>query len=179
MFVYAVKSSKIKLVLLLIVVALAIGALFYLAGNDAPAANDGGVSLKAGDAKERVAFPSQFSWEIEEDPVEVAEVIIPAEFDAAYEKYNSIQKKQNLDLSKYAGKRAKRWTYEIKNYPGYEGRDGIIQANLLVYNGLVIGGDVCSLELDGFIHGFDFPAEKTTAAPAATTAMPTTAAATG
>ncbi len=87
----------------------------------------------------------------------MAEVIIPAEFDEAYEKYNEIQKKQNLDLSKYSGKRAKRWTYEVKNYPGYENKKGFIQANILIYDGMVIGGDICSVELNGFMRGFDFP----------------------
>jgi hypothetical protein len=65
----------------------------------------------------------------------------------------------------------KRWTYELKNYPGYESKPGVVQANLLIDHGVVIGGDVCSLELGGFLHGFDFPehlAPVTTTAPAPT-----------
>ena len=85
-----------------------------------------------------------------------------------YEKYNEIQKAQNLDLTPYAGKRAKRWTYNIKNYPGYEGDSGTVQANILVYEGAVIGGDICSTELDGFMQGFDFPT-KTAAQSESTT----------
>ena len=125
-----------------------------------PAVSDNAISLKASNASERAAFLSQFGWDIEEDPVEVAEVIIPAEFDRGYEKYNEIQKAQNLDLTPYAGKRAKRWTYNIKNYPGYEGDSGTVQANILVYEGAVIGGDICSTELDGFMQGFDFPTKN-------------------
>ncbi|NLB36790.1 MAG: DUF4830 domain-containing protein [Clostridiales bacterium] len=157
MFVYSVKSSRLKLIALIAFVVLAVAAMIFLARDDTPAASDGGISLKAGNSSERIAFLSQFGWEISEDPVEVAEVIIPAEFDDAYEKYNDIQKKQNLDLSKYCGKRAKRWTYEIKNYPGYENKKGFIQANMLIYDGMVIGGDICSVELNGFMNGFDFP----------------------
>ena len=71
-----------------------------------------------------------------------------------------MQKAQNLDLTPYAGKRAKRWTYNIKNYPGYEGDSGTVQANILVYEGAVIGGDICSTELDGFMQGFDFPTKN-------------------
>jgi len=159
MFVYSVKSSKLKLIALVFVIVLAVGALLYLSRGETPAASDGGISLRAGNAEERGAFLSQFGWECKEDPLEVAEVIIPAEFDSAYEKYNAVQKEQNLDLELYRGKRCKRWTYEIENYPGYENRSGLIQANLLVYNGLVIGGDVCSVELGGFLQGFDFPAQ--------------------
>ena len=92
----------------------------------------------------------------------MAEVIIPAEFDDAYEMYNGIQKSQNLDLLPYAGKRAKRWTYTVNNYPGYEDRKGIVQANLLVYEGAVIGGDICSVELEGFMQNFEFPTNTKT-----------------
>ena len=45
-------------------------------------------------------------------------------------------------------------------------RSGVVQANLLIYEGRVIGGDICSLEQGGFMQGFDFPiTETTTAAP--------------
>lgn len=166
MFVFSVKSSKLKIALTAFAAVLA-AAIVLLINRGKPAVKDNAISLKASNASERTAFLSQFGWEIEEDPVEVAEVIIPAEFDRGYEKYNEIQKAQNLDLTPYAGKRAKRWTYSIKNYPGYEGADGTVQANILVYEGAVIGGDVCSTELNGFMQGFDFPTK--TAAPSEST----------
>ncbi|MCR5484765.1 MAG: DUF4830 domain-containing protein [Clostridiales bacterium] len=115
MFVYAVKSSKLKLFILIAVVAAVVIAFLFVAADDAPAAKDGAVCLKAGNSEERTAFLSQFGWEIDEDPAEVAEIIIPTEFDNVYESYNEIQKNQDLDLSLYKGKRVKRWTYNIKN----------------------------------------------------------------
>lgn len=144
MFVFSIKSSKLKIALTAFAAVLAVAAVVLLINRDKPAVSDNAISLKASNASERAAFLSQFGWDIEEDPVEVAEVIIPAEFDRGYEKYNEIQKAQNLDLTPYAGKRAKRWTYNIKNYPGYEGDSGTVQANILVYEGAVIGGDICS-----------------------------------
>ena len=143
---FSIKSSKLKIALTAFAAVLAVAAVVLLINRGKPAVSDNAISLKASNASERAAFLSQFGWDIEEDPVEVAEVIIPAEFDRGYEKYNEIQKAQNLDLTPYAGKRAKRWTYNIKNYPGYEGA--------------VIGGDVCSTELDGFMQGFDFPTKN-------------------
>ena len=157
MFVYAVKSSKLKLIALILLIAAAVIATIYVSGNDTPAAQDGAISLKAGNEKERLAFFSQFGWEVDEDPIEVTEIIIPSEFDEVYEAYNDIQKKQNLDLSLYCGKRVKRWTYAVSNYPGYEAKPNYIQANILVYEGMVIGGDICSVELNGFMQGFDYP----------------------
>lgn len=175
MFVYAVKSSRLKLIALILLVAAAVIATVYVSRNDTPAANDGAISLKAGNERERLAFFSQFGWKMDEEPVEVTEIIIPNEFDEVYEAYNDIQKKQNLDLSLYSGKRVKRWTYSVKNYPGYESKPNYIQANILVYEGMVIGGDICSVELNGFMHGFDFPEiQESTEAVTETTASTTT-----
>lgn len=110
--------------------------------------------MRAGTHEERLTFFSQFGWEIDEDPAQVKEVIIPAEFDETYEDYNDIQRQQNLDLEKYKGARVKMWSYDILNYPGYENTEGIIRGNILVYEGIVIGGDICSNELGGFMHTF-------------------------
>ncbi len=160
MFIVSVRSSAIKSVALsvLLVACAAVG--LVAAGRSVSAAvirSDSGFSYLAGDASQRINFLAQFGWELEEDPVEVSEVIIPAEFDSAYEGYNELQKQHGLDLAKYSGRRAKRWTYEVKNYPGYENEEGLIQANIFVLDGEVIGGDVCSLEPDGFIQSFIYP----------------------
>lgn len=158
MFVISMKKDNIKRLIIgaLIAVVIIVGAYFLITGDgdDTDEAVKNGISMKASDSSERIAFLSQFGWDINEDPIEVSEVIIPEEFDETYESYNEIQKNQGLDLEKYKGKRVKKWTYEVKNYPSQENSDGIIRANLLVYNGLVIGGDICSVELDGFMHGF-------------------------
>lgn len=159
MFVLSVKSSSVKAALLgtLIVVCAVAGV--YVAGRSVETAVEtakSGIDYSAADASQRLAFLSQFGWDVQPDPVEVREVIIPAEFDAAYEKYNAMQKEHGLDLSKYCGKRAKRWTYEIKNYPGYENSD-MVQVNIFVLDGRVIGGDICSLETNGFMQSFLYP----------------------
>lgn len=172
MFVYSVKTSKSKIaVLALVLVAAAAAVLFITFGKGMPAAtDDSSVSIRAENAEQRNAFISQFGWKFSADPIEVSEVIIPQNFDDVYMQYNEMNKSQGMDLDPYKGMRAKRWTYDILNYPGYEGQSGVIQLNMLVYNGQVIGGDVCSMEKDGFIHGFEFPkdAVTTTSAPAET-----------
>lgn len=158
MFVLSVKSSKMKLFLLIsFVILLAVSMIAVTLHGGKPTSNTANINFKAANAEQRVAFLSQFGWNVTEDPIEVAEVLIPETFDDVYEKYNVIQKEQELDLTPYRGKRVKRWTYEILNYPGYDSDCKCIRANLLVYDGLVIGGDVCSVELDGFMHGFDRP----------------------
>ncbi len=156
MFVYSIKSKHVKVLLLLLFVVFTVISLFILSRDSAQTGKGDNISLKASTHEERIAFLSQFGWEINEDPIEVREVIIPEEFDDTYTAYNEIQKNQGFDLNVYAGMRVKRWTYTVKNYTGYENKE-CIHANVLVYDGLVVGGDICSVELDGFMHGFTMP----------------------
>lgn len=163
MFIVSVRSSAIKAGALsvLLVICTALG--LFAAGRGISASvgiSESAITYLAADAQQRISFLSQFGWEVEEDPVEVSEVIIPDEFDGAYEKYNEMQKEHGLDLSGYAGRRAKRWTYAVKNYPGYGDKSGLVQANIFVYDGRVIGADICSLETGGFICSLHFPQKE-------------------
>ena len=104
----------------------------------------------------RLEFLSQFGWEAGKDAVEEVEVRIPSDFDKVMNAYNEVQKAQGLDLAKYKGKTATRYTYQITNYPDY---DGTVYANIIVYKNRVIGGDICSSDVSGFIHGFALPTQ--------------------
>lgn len=158
MFIVSVKSDKIKkAVFLLFVATLAVigGTLAVSTKETATVGNFRDISLKGSNHEERVAFFDSFGWKISDEPVEIKETVIPEEFDETYSEYNELQKKQSFNLEKYKGARVKSWSYEILNYPGYEDKKGHVRGNLLTYNGKIIGGDICSTELDGFIHGFD------------------------
>lgn len=106
--------------------------------------------------EDRVNFITSFGWEVEQEPAEILEVIIPEEFDEVYTQYNNIQKTQGCNLEDYAGKRCKRYCYVVTNYPG---TDQPVRINLLIYKNKIVGGDVCSLDANGFIHGFAAPAQ--------------------
>lgn len=101
--------------------------------------------------EDRIAFLKQFGLEVTAEPTEATTVTIPAEFDKVFAAYNELQRKQGLDLSSYSGRTVERYTYTVTNYPQYT---GTVQANLLIYRGRVIGGDVSSADPNGFIHGF-------------------------
>lgn len=156
MFIYTVKSKQIRAILIILFVVLTVAVLIFLSKDSQNVSKDDTLSLKASNHSERMSFVSQFGWEINEEPLEVREVVIPTEFDDVYSQYNDIQLSQGFDLTSFKGVRVKRWTYSVKNYVGYEDKD-CIQINLLVYEGKVIGGDVCSVELNGFMHGFQKP----------------------
>lgn len=161
MFVLSVNSKKLRavaVILLLVVLASICTAvsrvqLKNLNVQSVESKSDS-INFKAENNQERLKFISQFGWEVETEPIEVSEVIIPQEFDDVYNKYNEIQLQQNCDLRDYSGERVKRWTYVIKNYPGYSEKETCVRINLLVFDGMVIGGDVSSTELSGFMHTF-------------------------
>lgn len=157
MFIVSVKSAMIKKIFFAVsVIAVAIigGTVSVMSEKSVSVGSFSDVSLNGGTDAERKAFFESFGWEISDDPLEVKETVIPDEFSESYAEYNELQKMQNFNLEKYRGTRVKFWSYEILNYPGYENSDGVIRGNLLTCNGKIIGGDVCSIELGGFMHGF-------------------------
>lgn len=161
MFVYAIRSATIKFVCaiaLSVAVLLALVALIptYSADRDDSAAVSDVSYNKIYENSDRLAFIEQFGWKVDATPLETVEVSIPEEFDKVYLGYNEMQKEQGLGLTKYKGKTVTRYTYNVTNYPEYEGD---VYISLLVYKNKVIGGDVCSADVNGFVHGFAAPAE--------------------
>lgn len=159
MFIYSVHASKVKLVLLLVLCVGIFGALMFLYPGDGGYAGDRLTEVMNKDPKsfqniktgeDCVRFLESYGWTVDAQPYQIAQVKIPSEFDAVYDKYNQIQKGEGLDLTKYRGKSVKRYTYVITNYE-YE---GTVYANLLVYQDEIIGGDVCSANVKGFMHGW-------------------------
>ncbi len=159
MFIYTVKSKQIRAILIILFIVLTVAVLAFLSKDSENVSKDkSSVNLSAANDNERMSFISQFGWEVSAEPTEIREIIIPEEFDEVYTKYNEIQLSQGFDLNSFKGMRVKKWTYAVKNYAGYEDKD-CIRINLLILDGKVIGGDVCSVELDGFMHGFTKPQE--------------------
>lgn len=157
MFIYTVKSKQIRAILIILFIVLTVAVLVFLSKDSENVSKDkSSVNLSAANDSERMSFISQFGWEVSAEPTEIREIIIPEEFDEVYTKYNEIQLSQGFDLNSFKGMRVKKWTYAVKNYAGYEDKD-CIRINLLIFDGKVIGGDVCSVELDGFMHGFSKP----------------------
>ena len=79
--------------------------------------------------------------DVEKTPCEVVEFTIPEEFSPVYERYNSLLEKNGYSLEPYKGKKCIRYTYLI---PSVNAR-----ANIIVYNGKVIGGDISGITIDG------------------------------
>ena len=104
--------------------------------------------------EKRVEYLGALGWEVTGEPVAIQELLIPKEMDDSYAEYLALQNEQGFDLTPYAGKRVKRYTYEVTNYP--TGEAGV-QVNLLIHRSRVIGGEVLSPRMDGFVHGLFGP----------------------
>lgn len=158
MFVISVSKNKLKNKILtgavVAFISLALVFLLKYIGDFQSVETGGEISRSVSNNEEILTFISGYGWEVDEEPIEVREVVIPEVFDEVYDNYNAIQLKQGFDLTEFAGQRVKRWTYVIRNYPDTASDDGFIRINLLINDGVVIGGDVCSVKLDGFMHGF-------------------------
>ena len=161
MFVYSLRASTLKF---FAVVCVALTALImmiaFIPGYDGEqgfitTGKENEISYeKIKTEEDRVNFLAQFGWQVKGEALERADITIPKEFDKIFTGYNEIQKRQGLDLSKYKGKTVSRYTYEISNY---EGESEKVYANVIVYRNRVIGGDICSANVNGFIHGFEKP----------------------
>ena len=157
MFIYSLRASTIKFCA---VVCVALATLITLiafipvvAVDDVSSSANADIDYSGIKTNEdRIKFLAQFGWQVEPDAVESIEVTIPEEFDKIFTAYNELQKRQGLDLGKYKKKNVQRYTYKITNYDGY---DGTVYANILVYRNKVIGGDVCSADIKGFMHGLE------------------------
>lgn len=163
MFIYSFRAATLKLlgivsVTLVALIAIIVFVPVYSEGERAvntSGAVQGAVDYsfdKVKSVSDAAAFLQQFGWTVNGNTAENETVTIPAEFDKVFAAYNEIQRAQGLDLSKYKKKELTRYTFEVTNYEDYDGR---VYANVLVYRGRVVGGDICSADVSGFVHGFE------------------------
>ena len=158
MFIYSMRANTIKFFAVVCVALVTLITLIafvptYSDSADQPVSKDAEINYdKVKTNEDRIAFLEQFGWKVKSEPITASEVKIPEQFDKVFASYNEIQKRQGLDLSKYRNKNVMRYTYELTEYDGY---DGVVYANMIVYRNKVIGGDICSADVTGFIHGFE------------------------
>ncbi len=159
MFVFSIKASTLKIGAIVCASVIALVVLLTMIPVTEPTAASLMYSpvssynynnINSND--DRITFLKQFGWEVDQEPTETVKVTIPTKFDKIYIGYNQLQKQQGLDLSKYKGKEVTRYTYKITNFKEY---GGTVYANIVVYRGKIIGGDVCSADLNGFVMTLD------------------------
>jgi len=156
MFIFTAKFNRKRAVAVALALAVILCAIILIAGGNGRSGPDGMVSLSgiARNNGQRVQYLQSLGWEVDENAVDEQEIVIPKTFAGVYEEYNSIQLAQGFDLSQFGGVAATRYTYRVLNYPGYASE---VVADIIVFRGEVIAGNVQSTAVDGFMSGLRFP----------------------
>lgn len=102
-----------------------------------------------GTTEGRAAYLSALGWEVDTSTETRQVVVLPREFNGVFADYNAMQKSQGFDMSKYAGMECVLYSYYVTNYPGTDAR---VVAQIFICGSTVIGGDVHSTAMDGFMH---------------------------
>ena len=156
MFIFTAKFNKKKAVAIVLVLAIILFAIVLIAGRNSQTTEEPIVtSAIARNNGQRVQFLRSLGWEVDEDAIEEQNVLIPRTFAGIYEEYNNLQLSQGFDLSRFGGVEATRYTYRILNFPDYEND---VVADIIIYRGEVIAGNIQSIAHDGFMLGLSFPA---------------------
>ena len=102
-------------------------------------------SLESND--QRVAYLQSLGWEIEPEPMETLQFLMPETLEEPYLTYNELQHAQGFDLSACCGKQVTRYTYAVLNHPD---RAEGVQANLYICNEVPVAGDLFCPGENGF-----------------------------
>ena len=150
MFVYSLRASTLKLFAVMIV---SLGcilclALFVPSYGEAAAAGNTTVYEGIRTESDRTALLARLGYTVKGAPIEEVSFTLPEEFDSALAGYNELQKEQGLDLSRYKKKTLSRYTYELASYEGYE---GTVYVNLILFHDRVVAADICSADPSAFV----------------------------
>ena len=150
MFIVSAKLTKRNVLLSVLILGLLIVLVTgLLSRNSSPSE-----PIPGDTDQQRIAYLSSLGWVTSVTPSETLEFTLPDPLGETYERYNQLQKEQGFDLSAYAGRQVKRFTYQVVNHPSApEGT----QADLYVCDGIVIGGDILCTGPDSFVATLEFP----------------------
>lgn len=140
-----VTREKRKSVLLILCIAMLLLGVVLSVGAD----NEPFGFMKVSSPEDAAEFLMKLGWECDLGSSSVQETTIPEQFDETFIGYNAIQLKQGCDLTKYAGKDVVIFTVPLTNYSNSAEN---VLATLIIYRNTVIGGDIHSAEMDGFMH---------------------------
>lgn len=145
-----VKTMKLKKPVAIAAALVAAAAIVLVVALCVIKAAGGTKTYRVKTEQQRQALISELGWETSAKPSEHKTVTIPQEFDEVYSAYNELQKEQGFDLAKFKGKKVEIYSYPVYNYKGHE---KCMTLTIMGCDGVLIGGDVCCTELDGFMQG--------------------------
>ena len=154
MLIFTTRLSKKKAAFAVIVAGVILAAIILLVGHFQD--QHAGDLPQLTDNTQQITYLQSLGWEVESEPVETLQFLLPDPLEEPYLTYNELQKEQGFDLTACCGRQASRYTYAVTNYPG---RPSGVQLNLYICEGVPVAGDVCCPGADGFQHTLAFPEE--------------------
>ena len=155
MFIWTTRFSRKKAVGSVIVMGVVMAILILLtAKHDETTAE----LPQLTDNVRRIAYLESWGWQVEAEPLETLQFLLPETLEEPYLSYNTLQKSQGFDLSACCGKQVTRYTYTVTNYPD---RPRGVQVNLYLCDGLPVAGDIFCPGAGGFRAGLQYPESKT------------------
>lgn len=149
MFTKCLKLTKKRAVILILILGIVLAAAVILSSSPRSIFSKGEM-LNASSLEGRVKYLSGYGWEIDQSSEERRTVLLPKELEGALADYGVMQTEQGYDFVSYAGLECTQYTYIVTNY---EGSSETVYATLYVKSARVIGGDIHSTAIDGFMHG--------------------------
>lgn len=154
MLIFTTRLSKKKAAFAVIAAGVILAAIILLVGHFQD--QRAGDLPQLTDNTQRITYLQSLGWEVESEPVETLQFLLPDPLEEPYLTYNELQKEQGFDLTACCGRQVSRYTYAVTNYPG---RPNGVQLNLYICEGVPVAGDVCCPGADGFQHTLAFPEE--------------------
>ncbi len=96
--------------------------------------------------EDRLDYLSQFGFIVSGEPIDEEDLKIPKTFDSSFDSYIALQNEQGFDFENYAGKKIKRYTYELNDNSNR-------MVSLLIYKNKVIGAEVFSSDTGELLQG--------------------------
>lgn len=149
MFTKSLKLTKKRAVALLLFLGVILSAAVVLCSSPRSLLSTGDM-LDVSQTKGREKYLASYGWEIDPDSEEERNVLLPKSFEGTVGEYADMQTRQGYDFASYAGLECRQYTYTVTNY---EGCGGTVYATLYIKGTRVIGGDIHSADIGGFMHG--------------------------
>lgn len=155
MFVLTAHVHKKRVLLLLVAAVAAIVLILVLFNGMRNSGSKDAILLNSNEA--RITYLQTWGWEVNPEPVETLQLLLPDKLKDDDLTYNELQKEQGFDLTTCCGKQVSRYTYTVTNYP--DRPDGV-QVNLYICEDKAVAGDVIAAGENGFQAGLEYPSAQ-------------------
>lgn len=152
MMIVTARFSRKKAAVATLLFGLVCAVLILLAGRT-PAAPEPEVPILTS-AQDCAAYLRSLGWEIQPEPVETLQFLLPEVLEEPYLSYNALQLTQGFDLTTCCGKQISRYTFCVTNYPDHPEN---VQANLYLCEDTLVAGDILCTGENGFQVCLEYP----------------------